>query len=119
MKSLVDRAQARIKRIEESLTHQPIVRLPGSKFFYVLGWTANNKTVSLGPFMSEAEASGELAKLADGEIFQYSTRSLERATRQMKAELLSRSEVSPDEALRRMLHSKGLAREQEHGRESK
>lgn len=113
MKSLVDGAQRRIKRIEDSLTHQPIVRLPGSKFFYVMGWTANDKTVALGPFMGEAEASGELAKLADGEIFQYNTRDLSRATRQMKAELLSRSEVSPDEALRRMLHERGLRREEE------
>lgn len=112
MKSFYDKAQARIKRIEESLTHQPIVRLPGSKFFYVLGWTANDKVVSLGPFMGEPEASGELAKLADGEIFQYSTRDLTRATRQMKAELLSRG-TDPDEALRKMLHQKGLEREQE------
>ena len=116
MRSLVDKAKARVKRIEDSLTHSPVVRLPGSKFFYVLGWTQNDKVVSLGPFMYESEASSELVKLVDGEIFQYDTRSLERATRQMKAELLSRSEVSPDEALKHMLHSKGLEREQKYGR---
>ena len=116
MKSLYDKAKARVKRIEDSLSRQPIVRMPGSKFFYVLGWTANDKVVSLGPFMTEAEASNELAKLADGEIFQYDTRDLSRATRQMKAELLSRGEESPDDALRRMLHAKGLEREQERER---
>jgi len=114
MSSLYDKAQARIKRLEDSLSRAPIVRMPGSKFFYVLGWTANDKVVSLGPFMYESEASSELAKLADGEIFQYSTRDLSRATRQMKAELLSRGEVSPDEALRRMLHTKGLENEKAH-----
>jgi len=113
VKSLYEQAQRRIKRIEDSLTHQPIARLPGQKFFYILGWTANDKVVSLGPFMNEAEASGELAKLADGEVFSYATRDLSKATRQMKAELLSRDEVSPDEALRRHLHSKGLEREEQ------
>ena len=116
MSSLYDKAQARIKRLEDSLSRAPIVRMPGSKFFYVLGWTANDKVVSLGPFMVEAEASSELAKLADGEIFRYDTRDLTRATRQMKLELLSRGEASPDEALRRMLHTKGLEREQKYGR---
>lgn len=112
MKSLVDKAEKRIKRIEDSLTHAPVYRYPGQKFWYVMGWTASGKVVSLGPFMDESEASGELAKLADGETFQYSTRSLARATSQMKAELLSGGEVSPDEALKRMLHEKGLEREQ-------
>jgi len=115
MKSLVDKAQARIKRIEDSLTRTPIVRLPGSKFFYVLGWTQNDKVVSLGPFMYESEASSELTKLVDGEIFEYQTRNLARATRQMKAELLSRGE-EPDVVLRKHLHQKGLEREQKYGR---
>ena len=112
MKSLYDKAQARVKRIEESLTHQPIYHYPNQKYSYVMGITKEKgKVVALGPFMSESEASGVLATLADGELFCYATRSLERATRQMKAELLSRGDISPDDALRRMLHERGLRRE--------
>ena len=115
MKSLYDKAQARIKRIEDSLEHGPVYHYPGQKYWYVMGVTKEKrKVVALGPFMSEDEASGELAKLADGELFQYDTRSLAKATSRMKAELMSRGEASPDEALKHMLHEKGLAREQKN-----
>ena len=113
MKSLYDKAQQRIKRIEDSLTHQPVYHYPGQKYWYVMGVTDAGRVVALGPFTNESEASGQLAQLADGELFQYETRDLAKATRQMKAELLARDEVSPDEALRRMLHERGLAQEQE------
>ena len=117
MKSLVDKAQQRIKRIEDSLEHEPIYHYPGQKYWYLMGVTKEKgKVVALGPFVGESEASGELAKLADGELFQYSTRDLAKATRQMKAELLSRGDASPDDALKRMLHSKGLEREQRRER---
>ena len=118
MKSLYDKAQARIKRLEDSLEREPLYHYPNQKYWYVMGVTKEKgKVVALGPFMSESEASGELAKLADGELFCYSTRSLERATRQMKAELLARGDVSPDDALKRMLHEKGLQREEQRSRE--
>jgi len=111
MKSLYDKAQQRVKRIEDSLSKAPIYHYPGQKYFYVLGVTKEKgKVVSLGPFMSQQEADSTLATLDDGEVFEYATRSLERATRQMKAEMINRGE-GPDEALKHMLHEKGLERE--------
>lgn len=115
MKSLYDSALARVKRIEDSLNRQPIYGYPGQKYFYVFGFTKGGKTVSLGPFMNEQDANNELAKFVDGEVFEYKTRDLSKATRQMKAELEKRGE-DPDEALRRHLHSKGLEREHKYGR---
>ena len=111
MKSLYEQAQRRIKKIEDSLNQQPIYHYPGQKFWYVMGVTKADRVVSLGPFVDESEATNQLAQLEDGELFQYSTRDLAKATRQMKAELLARGE-EPDEALRRMLHEKELEREQ-------
>ena len=111
MKSLYDKALARIKRIEDSLEREPIYHYPNQPYFYVFGWTKENKKVCLGPFMSASEADGKLAELEDGETFELKTRDLSKATRIIKAELLSRGE-EPDEALRRHLHSKGLEREQ-------
>jgi len=113
MKSLVDKAKARVKRIEDSLNKQPIYHYPGQKYFYLMAATEAGKVVALGPFMDESEATKRLAEFPDGEIFRYDTRDLSRATRQMKAELLSRGEVSPDEALRKMLHERGLEREEQ------
>jgi len=118
VKSLVDQAQARIKKIEDSISHQPVYHYPGQKYWYVMGVTDGGRVVALGPFVDEAEANNQLATLADGELFQYVTRDLAKATRQMKAELLSRGE-NPDDALKKMLHSKGLRREEERKRETK
>jgi len=114
MKSLVEKAQARVKRIEDSLTRTPMYHYQGQRYYYVLGFTKAGHVTSLGPFMSESDASAQLVQFDDGEIFEYATRDLAKATRQMKAELLARGE-EPDEALRRMLHEKGLEREQERG----
>jgi len=111
MKSLYEQAQKRVKKIEDSLTQQPVYHYPGQKYFFIMAVTDAGKTVSLGPFMSEGDASGRLAEFPDGEIFEYSTRDLARATRQMKAELLSRG-TEPDEAIRHMLHERGVEREQ-------
>lgn len=111
MKSLYDKAQARVKRLEDSLSRQPMYHYPGQKYYYVFGFTKGGKKFFDGPFTDQAEADGVLATLEDGEIFEKETRNLARATREIKAELLSRGE-EPDEALRRMLHSKGLEREQ-------
>ncbi len=110
MKSLVDRAKSRIKRIEESLTHQPIYSYPNQNFYYVFGFTKSGKRISLGPLMTQQEADGKLAELDDGEVFELKTRDLSKATRIIKAELMSRGE-EPDEALKRMLHQRGYERE--------
>lgn len=109
MSTFVDRAQQRIKRIEDSLTRNPIVRIPGRKFWYIMAVTNEGRVVSLGPYMEENEAMGRLTEFSEGELFQYNTRDLSKATRQMKAELLSRG-TEPDEAVKRMLHERGLER---------
>lgn len=110
MKSLYDKAQDRVKRIEDSLTGAPIYHYPGQNFYYVFGFTREGKKVCLGPFMSQQDADGKLAELDDGEIFELKTRDLSKATRIIKAELMSRGEEA-DEALKRMLHQKGYDRE--------
>lgn len=111
MKSLYDQAQARVKRIEESLAiGSPIYHYPGQKFLYVFGFTKEGKKVCLGPIADPSEADGKLAEFDDGEIFELRTRDLGKATRIIKAELIGRGE-EPDEALKRMLHQKGLERE--------
>lgn len=113
MKSLYDQARARVKRIEESLEGTALYRYPGQKFYYVFGFTGEGKKVCLGPIMDPSEADGKLAELEDGEIFELKTRDLNKATRIIKAELMSRGE-EPDEALRHMLHQKGYERETKH-----
>ena len=118
MKSLVEKAQARIKRIEDSLTHSPVYHYPGQKYYYVFGWTKEGKKVCLGPMMSSQEADGKLAELDDGEVFELKTRDLNRAVREIKATLMSRGE-EPDEALRKMLRNKGYEREGRKHEQSK
>ena len=110
MSSLIDKAQARINRIEKSLTHQPIYHYPGQKYYYVFGWTKGGRKLIDGPFTDMQDADALLATLEDGEIFEKATRDQAKATREIKAELLSRGE-DPDEALRRVLHKKGYERE--------
>ena len=114
MKSLYERAQQRIKRIEDSLEHEPIYHYPNQTFFYTFGFTKADKKVCLGPFMSASEADGKLAELVDGEVFELKTHDLGKAVREIRAILLSRGEDA-DSALRRMLHSKGLERESRKG----
>ena len=109
MRSLVDKAQARIKKIEESLTHQPVYHYPGQKYFWTFGYTKGGKKVCLGPFVSSQEADGRLAELEDGEVFELLTRDINKAVREIKATLMSRGEDA-DEALRRMLRNKGYER---------
>ena len=53
--------------------------------------------------MSLQEADTLLTKLDNGEVFEYETRDLSRATREIKAELLSRGK-EPDEAMKRVKH---------------
>lgn len=101
--------QRRLDRLEANIYKEPLVRLPGKGFYYVFGYTKEGRRVSLGPFMSEQEADDRLVELDDGEIFELQTKDLSKATRIIKAELISRGEDA-DEALRKMLHSKGLER---------
>ena len=111
MKSLYDKAQARIKKIEDSLTRQPVYHYPGQKYHWVFGFTKEGKKVCLGPFVTSQEADGRLAELEDGEVFELLTRDINKAVREIRAVLMSRGEDA-DSALRRMLHQKGLEREE-------
>lgn len=111
-KNPLEKVQDRLKRLSDKTYKDAVPQLFGQKYFYVLAWTDLGKVAALGPYMSENDASRALTEFADGEVFVYDTRSLQRATRQMKAELLNRGE-GPDESLRKMLHQKGLAREEE------
>ena len=111
-----DRILKRLERLQQKTYKQPLYRYPGQCYYYVFGYTKAGKTVCLGPYMVEAEASNVLATLGDGEIFDLNTRDLNKATREIKHILMSRS-GDPDEALKKMLHQKGLQREEE--RESK
>ena len=112
MRNPIEVVQDRLKRLSNKTYSNVTPYLPGQKYFYVLAWTEAGKVAALGPYMSENDASRVLTEFADGEVFAYETRSLQRATRQMKAELLNRGE-GPDESLRRMLHAKGLERDKE------
>ena len=112
MKNPLEVVQDRLKRLSDKTYSNAVPRLFGQKYFYVMAWTEAGKIAALGPYMSEGDASRALTEFADGEVFVYETRNLQRATRQMKAELLSRGE-GPDESLRRMLHQRGLNRVKE------
>jgi len=115
MSTLYEQAQARVKRIEDSLNHQPIYRLPGQVYHYVFGWTKGGKRVCLGPFVDVQEADNRLAELDDGEVFPLKTRDLNKAVREIKEVLISRGEGA-DEALRKVLRNKGYERERGRGK---
>lgn len=105
MTSPTDKVTQRLERLKKDTYRAATPTVYGQKYFYVFGWTKNGKAVCWGPFMSQHEADSSLTELDDGEVFQYDTRDLGRATRQIKAELLARGE-DPDVALRRMLHKR-------------
>lgn len=105
-----DRVQKRLDRLQQQTYKQPLYRYPGQKYSYVFGYTKAGKTVCLGPYMVQAEATNVLATLEDGEIFELDTRDLSKATKQIKHVLMSRS-GDPDDALKKMLHQKGYEKE--------
>jgi hypothetical protein len=112
----LQKTKAFLERVAQKTYKTATPAIFGNVYFYVFGWTkgkegvAESKKVILGPFYSEREAERELAMLEDGEVFGLDTRDITRATRCIKAELMSRGE-DPDEVLRRALHQKGLERE--------
>ena len=110
-KSLIEKVQDRLNKVEESISRQPVYHYPGQKYLYVFGFTKKGKAVCLGPYVNPQEADNILATLADGEIFEDGSRNLNTATRNIKAELIKRS-GDADEALRKVLHKKGLEREE-------
>ena len=111
VKGPIEKVQSDLKRLSERTYRNVVPQLYGQKYSYVFGYTKLGKTVCLGPYSVPHEADSMLATLEDGEVFELDTRSLSRASRVIKAELLSRS-GNPDESIRRMLHQKGLEREE-------
>lgn len=105
-----DRTLKRLERLQQRTYKQPLYRYPGQLYSYVFGYTKADKTICLGPYMVQAEATNVLATLDGGEIFELDTRDLNKATKQIKHILMSRS-GDPDEALKKMLHQKGYERE--------
>ena len=115
MKSPHEKVQSHLDRLAARIYKQPVYHYPGQKYHFVFGFTHEGKKVCLGPFTDASEADGKLAELEDGEVFALTTRDPSRAVREIRAILMSRGEDA-DGALRRMLHEKGLAREQKYGR---
>jgi len=74
------------------------------EFYFTFGVTDLGKKICLGPFMSHGDADVRLSELDFGEVFTLKTKDLAKATRIIKAQLMSRGE-SPDEALARHKHS--------------
>lgn len=102
----------RVKRSLEALkrrtyrTAAPMVY--GHRYFWVFGFTKKGRKVVWGPYYDNKEADRELVALEDGEVFELDTRDTSRATREIKAQLLSRGE-DPDDALKKVLHKKEVA----------
>ena len=112
MKNPLEVVQDRLKRLSDKTYSNAVPQLYGQKYQYVFGYTKGGKTVCLGPYLVPHEADATLATLEDGEIFSLDTRDLHKATRVIKAELLQRT-GDPDESIKKVLHEKGLAKEEE------
>ena len=100
----------RLERLAQKTYKTATPSIFGNVYHWVFGWTKSGKTVCLGPFYSEREAARELDVLEDGEVFPLDTRDVNRAVRCIKAELISRG-TDPDEALKKVLRSRGYERE--------
>ena len=82
-------------------------------FFYVMGVSPKKgKLAILGPFTSAREADDAATTLLDPEIFELKTKDLSKATREIKALILERTEDA-DKALERVKHQKSLDRERD------
>lgn len=100
----VDKVRKTLDALAKRTYRDPRVVLPSNEWSYVFGFTKMGKTVFWGPMWPD-EAEKELSRLADGEVFNFKTRSLSKATQELKAELLKRG-VDPDEALKRVSHKR-------------
>lgn len=111
--SSLDKVQKKLKRLEDKTYKQPVYRYPGQKYFWVFGFTKEGKKLVLGPYTLSSEADARLVGLVDGEVFELDTRNESRATRIIKETLMERS-GDADEAMRRVLHKKGLEKERKN-----
>jgi hypothetical protein len=109
---VVTKVEKQLERLQQKTYRTPLYHYPGEKYAYICGVTKGGRTFFDGPYApSDSQIDRVVSRLSDSEIFYYDTRSLDAATRQMKAELLNRG-VDPDEALKKVLHKKGLEREE-------
>ncbi len=79
-------------------------------YFWVLGYSDEGKRVLLGPYTSEEKAAEAADYLGESIVYPLETRNQQRASRQVKAELLQDGESS-GEAMQRQSHPKGLVQE--------
>lgn len=108
----IDGVTRQLERLQQKTYKSPVYHYPGEKYAYVFGITKGGRTFCDGPFApSDPQIERLTVRLAESEIFYYDTRDLDAATRQIKAELLKR-DTDVDETLKRMLHKKGLEREE-------
>lgn len=80
------------------------------KWWWAYGLTPRGKRAFLGPFEAEEDALQGSADLKDVQSFELRTRNQAEAVRQMRAKLLAGGKT-PDDAIQRQLHKRGLARE--------
>ena len=112
--NMYNRVNKQLERLQKKVYAAPVYHYPNEKYAYVFGITKGGRTFCDGPFApNDPQIDQLVAKLSDSEIFYYDTRDLDAATRQIKAELVNRNQ-DVDETLGRMLHKKGLEREEKN-----
>ncbi len=91
----------------------------GETYFWTLGSTSAGKRVLLGPYLTEEEATQSGQRLDRFEVLPLQTRSIQAATKMVKAMLFKKASTSPDVALERTLHTQGFDRHVERVEEKK
>ncbi len=82
----------------------------GETYFWTLGSTSAGKRILLGPYLTEDEASQSGLRLDRFEVLPLQTRSIQTATKMVKAMLFKKASTTPDAALERTLHTRGFER---------
>lgn len=84
--------------------------MPKRKYYWVLGYSTSGKRALIGPYANEVQANEACDSLDDPEVFEFDTKSQQKATKLVKAIIYDR-EGDMDEALTKQLHHKGLGQE--------
>ena len=101
----LDKVKRDLEELKRKTYRAATPNVYGHTYYWVFGFTLEGRKVVWGPYYVEKDADRDLVILEDGEVFEFETRDIHKATRHIKAELLQRGE-DPDEALRRVLHKK-------------